>query len=64
MYPPTRERRSGLGRLIWWAFWVLLIVYIFHHPSQAADQSRHLLAGIESAGEAIATFLQHAGGNR
>lgn len=64
MYPPMRERRSGIGRLVWWTVWVLLIVYVVNHPSQAAAQARALLAGIEDASEAIATFLTRAGGDR
>lgn len=64
MYPPMRERRSGVGRLVWWTIWVLLIVFVVNHPDQAAAQARALLAGIEQAGEAIATFLARAGEGR
>lgn len=62
MNPSMRERRSGIGRLVWWTVWVLLIVYVINHPGQAADQARALLAGIQDASEAIATFLAQAGG--
>ena len=63
MYPPMRERRNGVGRLVWWTVWVLLIVYVLNHPTQAAAGSR-ALAGIEDAGEAIAVFIVQAGGGR
>ncbi|HEX2247032.1 MAG TPA: hypothetical protein VHH13_05720 [Arthrobacter sp.] len=64
MYSPMRERRSGIGRLVWWTVWVLLIVYVLNHPSQAATQSRALLSGIEHTSDAIAAFLAQAGGSR
>ncbi|MGH3795629.1 MAG: hypothetical protein ACRDSP_12135 [Pseudonocardiaceae bacterium] len=64
MYPPMRERRSGMGRLVWWTLWVLLIVYVVQHPSEAAAQFRALLAGIQDAGGALATFLARASGGR
>ena len=64
MYPPMRERRNGVGRLVWWTVWVLLIVYVLNHPTQAAAGSRALLSGIEDAGEAIAVFIVQAGGGR
>lgn len=62
MHPMMQERRrSGIGRLVWWVFWVLLIVYVVHHPSEAAANARGLAAWLTDVSESIATFLQHTG---
>lgn len=62
MHPMTQPRRSAAGRLAWLAFWVLLIVYVVHHPSEAAANARSLGAWVESTADSIATFLQHSAG--
>lgn len=62
MYSPMRERRSGIGRLAWWAVWVLLIVYVVRHPGDAAANARALVSGLESAAEAVIAFFQQAAG--
>lgn len=64
MHPMMQERRrSGIARLAWTLFWVLLVVYVVHHPSEAAANARALMAWLTSASESIASFLQHTGGH-
>lgn len=60
MHPTTQPRRSTVGRLAWAVFWVLLIVYVMHHPSEAAANARDLGEWAEGAAESIATFLQQS----
>ncbi|HEX2298254.1 MAG TPA: hypothetical protein VHH34_07015 [Pseudonocardiaceae bacterium] len=62
MYSPMRERRSTIGRLAWWAFWLVVLVYVLHDPREAADTARDVLAWLVGAAEAIITFLQQAAG--
>lgn len=62
MYSSMRERRSGIGRLAWWAFWVVLIVYVVRHPADAAVNARALVSGLDRAAESVITFLQQSAG--
>ena len=61
MYSTVHNQRGGIGRLVWWAFWAVVIIYIVRHPSEAAINARSLLSGLEQAAESIATFVQRAG---
>lgn len=63
MYSPMRERRGGIGRLVWWTFWILLIVYVVGHPTEAAANARAVGAGLQSAAESIIAFVQQATGS-
>lgn len=56
------RRRGGLSRLLWAAFWILLVVYVVRHPSEAAANARDLAAWLTAASESVVSFLQHAGG--
>jgi hypothetical protein len=60
MYPMMQERRSRPVRLVWWAFWVLVAIYVFHHPAEAAVNARALGAWLTSASESIVTFVQQS----
>lgn len=62
MHSMMRDRRGPVGRLMWWTFWVLLILYVVHRPSEAAVNARALIAWLTSAAEEIAVFLQHLAG--
>jgi hypothetical protein len=64
MYPPIRDRRSGLGRLAWWLFWLLMIIYVLRHPSEAAANVQSVGMWLGNASESIFTFLRHATGSR
>lgn len=62
MHSMMRDRRSVVGRLVWWLFWVLLILYVVHHPSEAAVNARALLGWLSGTAESLITFLQQAAG--
>ena len=57
MHSMTQPRRSTVGRLVWWAFWVVLIVYVVRHPGEAAANARALVAGLDSAAESVIAFF-------
>lgn len=63
MYSTMHDRRGGMWRLVWWTFWVLVIVYVFRNPSEAADNARALVEWLGRASESIATFVQQTAGN-
>lgn len=63
MYPTAQPRRGGFGRLAWWTFCVLLLVYVFHHPSEAAANAHDLGVWLGHASDSIAAFLKHASGD-
>lgn len=62
MHPMMRDRRGGVGRLVWWVFWVVLIVYVVHNPSEAAASARALAAWLERLADSVITFFQQAAG--
>lgn len=56
------RRRGGPRRLIWFAFCLILVVYVVRYPSEAAATARTLIAGLDGAVDSIITFIQQAAG--
>lgn len=49
--------------LIWLLFWILLIIYVLHRPTEAADTARAVGTWLSKASDSVVTFLHQATGD-